>query len=240
MGQIQYTFARYEKKYILTVPQYEMLREKIEEQMEEDAYGLHTICNIYCDTACYDLIRRSIRKPDYKEKFRFRSYGVAREQDDIFAEIKKKYAGIVYKRRMPVRPDRAEDILLGKGSGRIYGQIGKEITWLTEQYRLSPKVFIGYERVALAGKTEKDVRITFDRNLRWRTDCLDLRVTDEGKPLVSDDCIVMEIKLLSAMPLWLTRCLSECRIYPGSFSKYGTCYENYLAKDLLERSADIC
>ena len=34
----------------------------------------------------------------------------------------------------------------------------------------------------------------------------------------------MEIKALSAMPLWLTEVLTELQLFPGTFSKYGTAY----------------
>ena len=43
---------------------------------------------------------------------------------------------------------------------------------------------------------------------------------------------IMEIKTLSSMPLWLVRSLSELKIYPTSFSKYGSIYQkNKLKKE---------
>ena len=69
---------------------------KMEEYMKVDDYGLSTICNIYYDTPDYLLIRRSLDKPLYKEKFRLRSYGVPDEGSPAFMEIKKKYNGINY------------------------------------------------------------------------------------------------------------------------------------------------
>ena len=66
------------------------LRQRLSAYMQEDAYGLHTICNIYYDTPDSSLIRRSIEKPQYKEKLRLRSYGipelgaaVSRDQEKI-------------------------------------------------------------------------------------------------------------------------------------------------------------
>ena len=35
----------------------------------------------------------------YKEKFRLRSYGVPGPEDTVFLELKKKYKGVIYKRR---------------------------------------------------------------------------------------------------------------------------------------------
>lgn len=47
------------------------------------------------------LIRASLEKPVYKEKLRLRTYGVPSDGSPCFIEIKKKYKGIVYKRRIP-------------------------------------------------------------------------------------------------------------------------------------------
>ena len=97
---INYTFKRYEKKYLLNEEQYRAILERLKGKAETDSYGLTTICNIYYDTDDFYLIRESLEKPDYKEKFRVRSYGLPEENDNIFLEIKKKYDGIVYKRRI--------------------------------------------------------------------------------------------------------------------------------------------
>ena len=40
----------------------------------------------------------------------------------------------------------------------------------------------------------------------------------------------MEIKSASALPLWLTRDLTELSLSPGSFSKYGEAYRERLSE----------
>lgn len=74
--------------------------------MEPDKYNLngqfYSICNIYYDTDDNRLIRSSIEKPVYKEKLRMRSYGTPCGEDRVFLEIKKKYNGIVNKRRTSI------------------------------------------------------------------------------------------------------------------------------------------
>lgn len=42
------------------------------------------------------MIRNSIEKPKYKEKFRVRGYREINEDSEIFLEIKKKFDGVVY------------------------------------------------------------------------------------------------------------------------------------------------
>lgn len=69
-------FERVEKKYLLDKAKYHNLLQLLEDKMEVDPYGKYTISNIYFDTNQYQLIRKSIEKPVYKEKLRLRSYGV--------------------------------------------------------------------------------------------------------------------------------------------------------------------
>lgn len=105
----QAVFNRYEKKYLMTEPVYQELRKRLRSYMEEDEYGLHTICNIYYDTPDSELIRRSIEKPVYKEKLRLRSYGIPDLDGQVFLEIKKKYKKVVNKRRVILTLQEAYD-----------------------------------------------------------------------------------------------------------------------------------
>jgi SPX domain protein involved in polyphosphate accumulation len=95
-GQI---FERKEKKYLLTRDKFEALIKRLQDHMSFDDYGLHTIHTIYYDTSEFDVIRHSVSKPRFKEKLRLRSYGQATADDQVFLELKKKVAGVTYKRR---------------------------------------------------------------------------------------------------------------------------------------------
>ena len=98
----QTVFERYELKYMLTLEQKERLLQVMSPYMRPDQYGRTTVRNIYFDTDRYRLIRRSIEKPAYKEKLRIRCYAQAAPDSTVFVELKKKYEGIVYKRRLPL------------------------------------------------------------------------------------------------------------------------------------------
>lgn len=228
---IQTNFKRYEKKYMLTQRQQENLMSEILPYIKEDKFGRYTICNIYYDTKDWELIRRSIQKPVYKEKLRVRSYGVPADDDKAFIEIKKKYKGIVYKRRITAQAKDVQEVLTA-GSGieikKSDEQIRNEILWFQNFYRTEPRTFIGYDRQAFAGTRDSGLRITFDKNLRWRDEELDLRCGDYGQPVLQDEQVLMEIKMPGTCPLWLAHILNENGIYPTSFSKYGTCYKNFI------------
>lgn len=221
---IQSCFKRYEKKYLLTYEQYEAMRAGMAPYMEADRYSNYTICNVYYDTPDWLLIRTSLEKPVYKEKLRVRSYGTVTGADNVFVELKKKYDGVVYKRRVTMKALDAVRWLRGDRPSDP-GQIQKEIDWFMRSYRPEPRVFIGYDREAYAGIENGELRITFDTALRWRDTEVDLRCGDHGTFLLPEDAILMEIKIPGAAPLWLAELLSENGIFSTSFSKYGTYYK---------------
>lgn len=234
--EIQYSFKRYEIKFLLKPEQFQILYGELQKHMQEDVYGVYPICNVYFDTPDYRLIRRSLDKPVYKEKFRLRSYGPISEEDEMFAEIKKKYMGVVYKRRISLKGGDYEKIFEGEdlfGSRQIQAEI---IQFFRTYPKLAPKVYLSYDRIALAGLgDDRTLRITFDQNISYRETGLTLWAGGEISPVLENEAVVMEVKVDHALPLWLVSLLSKYRIFKTSFSKYGTYYNNYVAKQLTER-----
>ncbi len=229
--QIRTCFRRYEKKYFLTENQYEAFRKTAAPHIKPDDYAEYTLCNIYYDTDNYSLIRASLEKPVYKEKLRVRSYGVPGGHDRVFVELKKKYDGVVYKRRVSMENCRVQAFLKnGEQCGEI-NQIGREIEYFQSLYRSEPAAFIAYDREAFQGRDDPELRVTFDTNIRYRLDRLSLSEGDDGLPLLDNGLILMEIKIPDACPLWLCRALSGLEITPVSFSKYGTCYKTKIMKN---------
>ena len=238
MAVFQFTFKRYEKKYLLTAEQYDLLLERLEGRMVDDKFAHSLINNVYYDTPEFLLIRRSIEKPVYKEKLRVRSYGVPTADDKVFVEIKKKYKKVVYKRRIHVPLKEAVPFLEGKAPCPKPGQIGNEITYFISYYKgIAPAMFISYERYSLASPTDSVLRITFDKNIVWRTTDLDLTKGVYGEKLDLDGKILMEVKIPDAMPLWLSALFDELKIAPTSFSKYGRAYGKALKDGVLDPQA---
>ncbi len=225
------TFKRYEKKYLLSARKFELLWERLREHLVPDLFHRSTVCSIYYDSDDFSLIRHSLEKPVYKEKLRLRSYNVPGPDGEVFVELKKKYKGVVYKRRVRMSAVEAERYLAGQSRPPEEGQILLEIDFFLQTHEVSPKAFIACEREAWVDREEPELRITFDRNLRWRDTDLHLTAGSGGEPLLPDGEVLMEIKIPGAAPLWLAHLLSELEIFPTSFSKYGTCYR----QDLLEK-----
>lgn len=226
---VQEVFKRYEKKYLLTEEQYRSLMLVLNGIMDLDEYGIHTICNIYLDTPDYELIRTSIEKPVYKEKVRLRCYGTdIDDSSPVFVELKRKYKSVVYKRRMQMNLESARKYLYYGINPGMEGQIYREVDYTVRHYGLRPMAYISYERMACLCRLDQELRVTFDRKILGRTGELDLRVKPYGKCLLPRETVLMEIKIAGAMPVWMGRLLSERKIYPTSYSKYGTFYESYI------------
>lgn len=227
----QNIFERYELKYLLTREQKQQILTAMAPYMEQDAYAVSKIRNLYYDTPDYRLIRRSIEKPIYKEKLRLRSYGTVMSDGEVFVELKKKYNSIVYKRRIGMEECVAMKYLSGGELEQEPTQITREIDYFIGMYRgLAPRVFLSYEREAFKGKNKDGFRITFDENILWRREDLSLCSGAYGEPILSEDQVLMEVKTVDAIPLWMVRLLTDNHIYKTSFSKYGNAYRRILEK----------
>jgi hypothetical protein len=229
------TFKRYEKKYKLTASQYEQLIPILLREMEPDLYTkenqYYSIYNIYFDTPQYDLIRHSLSKPYYKEKLRIRSYSVPNSPDEpVFIELKKKIGGIVNKRRATIPLADAYSFISTRQKpvteSSVDNQVLDEIDFFLKTHHLEPKAFISYDRAAYVGKTDPDMRITFDFNLKSRQFDLSLEKGAYGDLLIPESTYLMEIKIPGTMPIWLAHAFSKLGIFSSSFSKYGTAYKN--------------
>ena len=217
-------FRRVEKKYRLNPAQKDALLGIIGAHLMPDAHGRNTICSLYLDTPDHRIIRNSIIAVAYKEKLRLRSYGTPTMDDEVFLEIKKKFKGVVYKRR-EVMTLRQAMVYIAGGDMPCDSQIMLEIDYAMHFYRQpQPMMLIAYEREAYFDAENPDLRITFDTNIRARDNDCRLEMGSNGEYLLPEDAIMMEIKTGGAMPVWLAQALSQCGIVPGRFSKYGTAY----------------
>ena len=227
-------FNRYEHKYLMDAKTYEKVLKVMDQHMVLDKHNqehrAYTIANVYFDTDDDYLIRHSLEKPKYKEKLRLRAYGVPGADTKVFLEIKKKFDGIVNKRRTTLRLKEAYDFVktgtAPEAKDYMNKQVLKEIAYFLRCYSLRPKLYLAYDRVAYFEDGNPDLRISFDHNIRSRRYDVALEDGDYGKQLLDDNTYLMEIKTSKAMPLWLSHMLNELNLKRRSFSKYGTEFKN--------------
>lgn len=232
------TFKRYENKYRVDQRTWEMLHSQLLARMEPDAYNqngrTYSISNLYYDTPDSHLIRTSLQKPVYKEKLRLRAYGVPGLETQVYLEIKKKYQGIVNKRRSALILSDAYDFV---ASGQLPAersfqnqQVLREIAYLLQQHDLKPSLYLAYDRLAFFDREDRGLRISYDTNIRSRRTDLRLESGDQGDLLLAPGQGLIEIKVAGNMPLWMAHLLSDYQIRPTSFSKYGSEYTKQLSQ----------
>ncbi|MCL1789027.1 MAG: polyphosphate polymerase domain-containing protein [Oscillospiraceae bacterium] len=249
-------FARKEMKYIMDAERYKHITEFMLNYMNYDEHnhgGQHyTIANIYYDTYDHNIIRQSVAKPKYKEKLRLRAYGVPEMDSKVYLEIKKKYLGVVYKRRVTLKLDQAYEFvetreILPETSKRpqyVKTQVMKELQQSLLFYKPVPMIYLAYDRIAFFGKDPseggpgRDLRISFDFNTRTRREDVRLEMGDHGEPLLKEGWYVMEVKAGSTLPRWLLDYFAEHGMRRGSVSKYGTEYKRFLRRQIIAESAE--
>lgn len=220
------TFKRYEMKYLLDEDQYRELRDATSGLLLPDQYGRSTIGNVYFDTPDFRMIRASLEAPIYKEKLRVRSYKTPSAGDTVFVELKKKYKGIVYKRRIDLSLGEAEAYLYEGEKLAAPSQISREIDYVMDFYPgIGPVVALYYDRIAFCGADDPNLRVTIDSKLTSRRTGLSLADGPGGDTLLDSNLRLMEIKTTGSIPLWLAHLLDSLKIYPTSFSKYGRAYQ---------------
>lgn len=225
-------FRRYEVKYLLTAKQKEEILAAMEPHMKPDTYGRTTIRNLYYDTDSYRLARASMEKPIYKEKLRVRSYERVRAGDGVFVELKKKYDGVVYKRRIRIAEEAARAYLDRRKTASVQSQITDEIDYFLDFYQtLSPKVFLSYEREAYFNTEPGELRVTFDENILWRETELSLQKGIYGVAILQPGQALLEIKTPGSIPLWMVRALAGAGAARTSFSKYGCAYREICRRE---------
>lgn len=240
-------FKRVEKKYLLDAESFEKVLSGIKDYMDMDPYNVggeyYTLCSLYFDTDDKRFIRHSLSSPVYKEKLRLRSYGVPKEDSKVYLEIKKKLKGTVYKRRSGFLYKDAMEFIEKREMPEIKegmnGQVIKELcVFLNENPDIKPSCMVSYDRLAFFSKEDKNLRISFDKDIRTRMYDLELIKGDYGEALIAPDMRLMEIKAVGGYPLWLVKILSDNEIRKNKFSKYGKAYENY-KKELLEEELGL-
>ncbi|MBB6450398.1 hypothetical protein HNR44_002381 [Geomicrobium halophilum] len=224
-------FQRYELKYLIPYEAYQEITRHLQKRMTFDPYGdsngCYNIVSLYFDSADDKIYYETRNKLDFRQKLRLRVYGSASPESDSFLELKQKYNRVVNKRRTIITLADAYDFIYHKSKHEEYynvsnQQILREVNNFSGLYQLEPQVVVSYDRQALAGIEEPDLRVTFDFNLMTRSDNLQIEDGPEGDLFVDPNMVIMEVKVSNSVPFWLSRMLSEFECERKSVSKFCT------------------
>ncbi len=228
MNKSKNSFNRIEKKYRLSPEQVRPFKHLIQSRLTLDEYGPHSIHSLYLDDERDYWVQRSMDKPVFKEKLRLRLYSeclqtIAKGQP-LFLEAKKKYNGIVYKRRSLLTYEAYCQLLREQSVQNQEDQMMRELVWQIQHDRLIPRFYLYYVREAYSEPDSDSLRVTMDHGIAYQLDVSSFEEVSAPKPLLEDEGVIVEIKVQDALPLWLVRGLSDLQIYPASFSKVGESY----------------
>lgn len=233
-------FSRYEFKFPLSYDDMDRLIDDLLPWIEPDEhvneYGIYTISSIYLDNAARQCYYETINNDYFRQKVRLRVYGRKNTEDSVsFLEVKSKIDGLVVKRRVQMRLGDAMRFLAAcSREGYDFDlaaypssslQILKEIRQVTVSKSLVPVNVVSYERLPYVVKEDRNLRITFDFNIRTRGDRLDLTQGTDGKPACPEKVSILEIKTEKAIPFWLVQILGKYEYRNQTFSKYCSHYE---------------
>lgn len=222
-------FYRREMKYLLSHDTYEAILTSLLPFMKADSFGVdgkYAISSLYFDSPDHDIYWETANQLPIRQKLRLRTYERSERGGTAFFEIKQKVNNWVHKRRTMLTLEegyRFIDLWEHSEPVRIDSsneQVAREIWQFQQTYRLKPRVIVRYERHALEGLNDPELRITFDRKLTCRSDSLLLEADEEEKHFVSPNLVIMEVKAERSVPVWLSRILAEFGCERSGVSKY--------------------
>jgi|TARA_B110000305_G_scaffold129603_1_gene144967 hypothetical protein len=227
---------RTEYKYLITLDDRDQFESDLDDRLVVDslasADGCYPIVTQYYETPtreCYWEKQRSLAS---RRKIRVRIYGTegGKIPPTGFIEIKHKHFGIGAKRRLflPVE----EAIAFAKGDHEILRRIERkwsrsqrmiiaEIYDLIERRLFEPAIQLRYDRKALM-TTDGQLRITFDTDLKCRSEILKLQPDDQRFKdyIIPPHQSILEVKSIGPVPFWFREYAGDIKLMRRSFSKF--------------------
>lgn len=227
-------FRRREQKYLITKKQYKELFIRVSSYMRPDKNGndgRYTVSSLYFESPKNTIYFETKNKLKYRQKLRLRTYDETDEDSTAFFEIKQKHKKVVNKRRLLMSLQEANRYLQADLSDPLSqykttnAQVMKEIHYFRQLYELYPEMVVSYDRHALHGVEDDQLRMTFDFDLRARSEDLFLEHGSYGDYFIDPNLVVLEVKVNDAVPLWLARILQDLNCEQRSASKFCTSSE---------------
>ncbi len=220
-------FNRYEIKYILPVAEMFAVIEDLTQFMRSDPYAItrggYALSSLYYDSRDYECYRNKVDGIKYRRKIRIRRYEDT-DSDKVFVEIKQRINKTVQKRRVLLPLDEAYAVCEGKTVDTDNDddrEVISEIHYLHHCLRLQRACVIKYHRRAFqGGRYEPGLRVTFDTNLRYRINALDLETPAQNRFFLPPNVCILEVKANERIPIWLTSVLARHQCNLSRVSKY--------------------
>jgi len=235
---VKFTFQnRFEKKYLVPSSELPRIAEVFSDCLIPDPYSSHLNNgyynqSVYYDTANFGLYREKIEGLNRRQKYRLRGYkdSIDLAADTYHLELKARVGHINKKIRTIVSSDMAKKLVEG---GRIQtsalwhevlpsNAVLHHFFFVSQKYDLRPVVTVLYKRTAFVSSIYRDLRITFDTNVRASP------IVKLSPPLTSFLYVldprysIVELKYSGAVPNLVSRRFLELGMTQITYSKYAS------------------
>lgn len=237
------SFNRFEFKYWIEHSDKERFIRYLLNFMEFDKNNSdgkpYQICSLYLDTQELDCYQDKFNGNSFRRKYRIRTYN--HNYHKLFFEVKEKNNIFVRKKRKTfiLDDERVTDIpeLLCSGAS------DQDEGWLfNHAYRhlnLRPTCWVAYKRLALVGRHNPGLRVTFDNDLSGSR-AHDFRLRHGTLRSVHWSRwrrpTILEIKFNQYLPYWLEKELGALNLMHESISKYGIVIAKFNFQDWKEKA----
>lgn len=222
---VELHFDRYEFKYLVHAKEARAVLATIEPYVKRDknagADGFYKVTSLYLDSPDRAAYWEKLDGEKFRRKVRVRTYGT--NAPNAFVEIKQRLNLGVAKRRTLLPVAQAEERIraICRGAHEPGDAVLDEVYVLAKVEQLRPTIVVSYNRAAWFDAWRPDLRITLDRNLKWRTHDLALGGDPtRGRFIVPPDWLVLEVKFDRILPSWLCTALNRHDLQLQRISKY--------------------
>ncbi len=230
---------RREYKYLVPNKYLDDIRNEMLPFVETDSFASacennqYTVRSIYYDSPNLDFYHEKIEGLKIRKKLRIRGYNKFMDDSVVFLEIKRKRENFIDKHRSKLYYKNLDDIFYTgdldsyiiqsdadsiKNAQRFFFHVNKKL--------LKPISLVVYEREAFFSRFNTNIRITFDKNLRYYSLPLfaDLYEDNILKPAIKNH-FVFEMKFYQGFPEHFTKIITKFQLIRLAVSKYSICID---------------
>ena len=215
--------------------------------------GFYAVRTLYLDSEDYKTYWDAQEEIPSRFKLRIRTYGRNAESFVKF-EIKRHFNDVCYKtsvraneeiwaRLFATRNPQGIDLSPKTANPAVQRFLG-----LAHAIDAEPKILIQFERQAFQSRTDRFVRISFDRRICHHSrDAYDLKAYqmdwsfNEGSVYTGEPGphIILELKMMAHPPIWLLDLIRRFGLVGRSSSKYRTAVTRVLKREQIAREPSL-
>lgn len=218
----QLKFSRVEYKYLISSALADELKEYFSKYTvldEANSEGKpYIIRSLYFDSPSLTFCQEKMNGDNERTKVRIRAYS-DKTEEKVFLEMKKKFGDRTHKERMPIAHEDYAKLMRGDTEFLLNSDnfFFKKIWYLSNFYRLTPKVLNRYERTSFIDKFA-NFKISFDENLTNSSPESLYKETSLLEPTING--VIMEVKFGSLLPNYFMDMIKKYGLRQHPNSKY--------------------